>query len=57
MSDNGAKGLGGPPYKYSSLGTVTKGFDTVQTLMQLAGPTDGPPQRPLTIDSITISES
>jgi cyclophilin family peptidyl-prolyl cis-trans isomerase len=57
VSENGAKQLGGPPYKYSSLGSVTSGFDTVQRMMKLAGASDGPPQRPLYIDSITISES
>ena len=36
VSDNGAKGLGGPPYQYSDLGTVTKGFNVVQKLMTFA---------------------
>ena len=57
VSANGAKQLGGPPYKYSSLGTVTKGMSVVDTMMKLAPATDGAPLRPLYIDKITISES
>ena len=35
LSDTGAKNLGGPPYLYSALGTVTKGFENVQKLGSL----------------------
>jgi len=57
VSDTGAKNLGGPPYKYSSLGTVTSGFDVVQKMMKLAPASDGPPQLPLYIDTVKINES
>ncbi len=58
LSENGAKGLGTtPPYKYSALGTVTKGFDNVQKMAKLASGGDGPPLKPLYILSVTITES
>jgi len=57
VSPSGAKGLGGPPYLYSDLGTVTNNFDVIQKLMTFAGPTDGPPTRPLYMFSVTITES
>ena len=57
VSANGAQGLGGPPYLYSDLGTVTKGFDVIQKLMTFAPATDGPPTRPLYMFKVTISES
>jgi cyclophilin family peptidyl-prolyl cis-trans isomerase len=57
VSADGAKGLGGPPYLYSDLGTVTKGFNVIQKLMTFAGPSDGPPTRPLYMFSVTITES
>lgn len=57
VSDAGAKGLGGPPYLYSDLGTVTKGFDVVQKLMTFAPASDGPPTMPLYINKVTITES
>jgi len=57
VSDTGAKQLGGPPYKYSALGTVTKGTDVVQKMMKLSPAQDGPPLKPLYIDSITITQS
>jgi len=57
VSENGAKGLGGPPYKYSDLGTVTKGMDVVQKLMTFAPAADGPPTRPLYMNKVTITES
>ena len=59
-SANGAKTLGGPPYKYSILGQITKGLDVVQkmeTFAPTAAPHDGPPTKPLYIDKVTISES
>jgi peptidyl-prolyl cis-trans isomerase B (cyclophilin B) len=57
VSANGAKGLGGPPYLYSDLGTVTKNFDVIQKLMTFAPASDGPPTRPLYMFSVTITES
>jgi peptidylprolyl isomerase len=62
VSPNGAKALGGPPYKYSALGTVTTGFDAIDRMMKLATPTAGadgsqPPKLPLYIDKVTITES
>jgi cyclophilin family peptidyl-prolyl cis-trans isomerase len=57
VSEDGAKGLGGPPYLYSDLGSVTKGMDVIQKLMTFAPASDGPPTMPLYINSITISES
>lgn len=57
VSENGAKTLGGPPYKYSSLGEVTEGFETVEKLMELAPDTDGAPLLPLYINKVTITES
>jgi len=57
VSPNGAKTLGGPPYLYSDLGTVTQHFDVIQKLMTFAGPTDGPPTRPLYMFTVTVTES
>jgi len=57
VSANGARNLGGPPYLYSDLGTVTKGFDVVQKLMTFAPATDGPPTRPLYMFKVTITTS
>jgi len=57
VSENGAKALGGPPYLYSDLGQVTKGFNVVQKLMTFAPASDGPPTRPLYIFSVKITES
>jgi cyclophilin family peptidyl-prolyl cis-trans isomerase len=57
-SDAGAKGLGGPPYLYSALGTVTKGLDVVEKMGSLAPASgDGAPTHPLYIFKVTISES
>jgi cyclophilin family peptidyl-prolyl cis-trans isomerase len=47
---------GGPPYLYSGLGEVTKGFDVVTKMMTL-GEGDGPPARPLYMFEVTITES
>jgi peptidyl-prolyl cis-trans isomerase B (cyclophilin B) len=57
VSGSGAKNLGGPPYLYSDLGTVTNGFDVIQKLMTFAPATDGPPTRPLYMFSVTITDS
>jgi cyclophilin family peptidyl-prolyl cis-trans isomerase len=63
-TDAGAKGLGGPPYLYSTLGNVTKGLDVVEKLGSLYN-TDQDPNNPATqktrvplyIFKVTISES
>jgi peptidyl-prolyl cis-trans isomerase B (cyclophilin B) len=63
LSDNGAKGLGGPPYKYSELGNVTKGYDVVTKLGTFGNPaqTSDPATQtttvPLYIFKVTITES
>jgi len=59
VSANGAKTLGGPPYLYSDLGTVTKGMDVVQKLMTFAQNTaeGGAPTHPLYMNQVTITES
>ena len=59
VSANGAKELGGPPYLYSDLGTVTKGMDVVQKLMTFAQNTaaGGAPTHPIYMNKVTISES
>jgi cyclophilin family peptidyl-prolyl cis-trans isomerase len=59
VSANGAKNLGGPPYLYSDLGTVTKGMDVVQKLMTFAPNTaqGGEPTHPLYMNKVTITES
>jgi cyclophilin family peptidyl-prolyl cis-trans isomerase len=63
-TDQGAKDLGGPPYLYSSLGTVTKGLDVVAKLGSLYNPNQDPnnpssqgTRIPLYIFKVTISES
>jgi cyclophilin family peptidyl-prolyl cis-trans isomerase len=57
-STDGAKGLGGPPYKYSILGQITTGLDVVNKMDTLAPSSgDGAPTKPLYIDKVTISES
>lgn len=64
LSDKGAKGLGGPPYLYSSLGNVTAGMNVVDKLGSLynkdQNPSDPATQktsRPLYIFKVTITES
>jgi cyclophilin family peptidyl-prolyl cis-trans isomerase len=62
LSENGAKGLGGPPYKYSDLGTITKGMDVVTTLGSFgkegaSDPSQQTPTRPLYINKVTVTES
>jgi cyclophilin family peptidyl-prolyl cis-trans isomerase len=56
-SDKGAKALGGPPYKYSDVGKVTSGTETVDKINSLASASDGPPTQPAFINKITIAES
>jgi cyclophilin family peptidyl-prolyl cis-trans isomerase len=64
LSDEGAQGLGGPPYSYSGLGTVTDGFDAVEKLGQLYNPDQDPGDPssqttsvPLYIFKVEITES
>jgi cyclophilin family peptidyl-prolyl cis-trans isomerase len=64
LSETGAKGLGGPPYLYSGLGTVTKGFENVQKLGSLYNkdqdPADPSTQKtsvPLYMFKVTTTES
>jgi cyclophilin family peptidyl-prolyl cis-trans isomerase len=59
VSANGAKTLGGPPYKYSALGQMdAKGLAVTQAMEKFAPSSgDGPPTKPLYIDKVTISES
>ncbi|MGO9873592.1 MAG: peptidylprolyl isomerase [Acidimicrobiia bacterium] len=58
VSATGAKDLGGPPYLYSDLGTITKNFGVIPKLMTFApASNDGQPTRPLYIFKITITES
>jgi cyclophilin family peptidyl-prolyl cis-trans isomerase len=60
-TDDGVKKLGGPPYKYSDVGMVTSGFDTIDRLNALgssaSSPSDQKPTKPVTIRTITIVES
>jgi cyclophilin family peptidyl-prolyl cis-trans isomerase len=64
LTEQGAQGLGGPPYLYSSLGTVTEGLDVVEKLGALGNPDEVPgdistqvPRMPLYIFSVEITES
>jgi cyclophilin family peptidyl-prolyl cis-trans isomerase len=65
LTDQGAQGLGTkPPYLYSALGEVTKGFDVVQRLGSLYNPDQDPSDPstqttavPLYMFKVTISES
>jgi cyclophilin family peptidyl-prolyl cis-trans isomerase len=64
LSDNGAKGLGGPPYLYSDLGDITKGFDVVTKLGSLYNPDQNPSDPstqktsvPLYMFKVTITET
>jgi peptidyl-prolyl cis-trans isomerase B (cyclophilin B) len=64
LSDAAAKNLGGPPYLYSSLGTVTKGFDNVQKLGSLynrdqsaSDPSTQTSAVPLYMFKVTVTES
>ena len=57
VSADGARNLGGPPYLYSDLGTITRNFAVISKLMTFAPASDGPPTRPLYIFSVAITES
>ncbi len=63
-TDQGAKSLGGPPYLYSTLGTVTKGLDVVAKLgtdykpdQDPSDPSSQTTRIPIYINKVTISES
>ncbi|MBM3659425.1 MAG: peptidylprolyl isomerase [Actinobacteria bacterium] len=57
-TSQGAKNLGGPPYLYSALGTVTSGKKTVEKINGLgSSSSQGTPTKTVTIDKITIAES
>jgi cyclophilin family peptidyl-prolyl cis-trans isomerase len=46
------------PNEYARFGTVTSGLDIAQQIEHLAPPEgDGPPSQPVTIETVTISES
>lgn len=55
-TDKGATALGGPPFKYSILGQVTDGFDTVQRIASLSTPSEKPKATVL-IEKITVTET
>lgn len=60
-SEQGAEGLGGPPYLYSILGQVTSGIDVVEKLDSFGSTSEDTsqqqPSRVLVIDKITITET
>jgi peptidyl-prolyl cis-trans isomerase B (cyclophilin B) len=60
-SDQGAAKLGGPPYRYSGLGQVTDGIQTIERIDRLGSIATDPaaqsPRAPVVIESITIAES
>ena len=59
VSDNGAKQLGGPPYQYSTLGTMDAASLTVAQKINTFGSADtaGKPTARVYVDSVTITES
>jgi cyclophilin family peptidyl-prolyl cis-trans isomerase len=64
LSDRGGSNLGGPPFAYSTLGSVTSGMDVVDELATFVDPDQSPtdpstesPTRDLYIFSIEITES
>jgi cyclophilin family peptidyl-prolyl cis-trans isomerase len=59
VSDNGAKGLGGPPYSYSALGTMSPEGLTVAQTINTFGSADsaGTPTKVITIDGVTVTAS
>jgi cyclophilin family peptidyl-prolyl cis-trans isomerase len=63
LSDQGAQGLGGPPYLYSQLGQVTQGTSVVDKLgtlynkNQSQDPSTQNTSQPVYIDKVTIRES
>jgi len=60
-TEQGAANLGGPPYKYSILGQVTEGIDTVLRINRLGSVSQDlgsqAPRAPVIIDEITIAET
>ncbi len=59
VSDNGAKGLGGPPYTYSSLGTMdAKGLKVAQKINTFgSADSTGVPTKKVYVNSVKITES
>jgi len=64
LTNDGGEGLGGPPYAYSTLGTVSSGLDVVERLGSFVNPGEDPndistqvPTRDLYIFSVEIDES
>jgi cyclophilin family peptidyl-prolyl cis-trans isomerase len=59
VSDNGAAGLGGPPYLYSSLGTMdAEGLKVAQKINTFgAADSAGVPTKKVYVNSVTIEES
>jgi peptidyl-prolyl cis-trans isomerase B (cyclophilin B) len=57
VSENGAKGLGGPPYNYSALGTMTAdGLKVAQTINTFgSADSAGTPTKVITINGVTVT--
>jgi cyclophilin family peptidyl-prolyl cis-trans isomerase len=57
VSDNGAKALGGPPYKYSALGTMDAAGLAVAKKINGFGSADsaGTPSKTVTINGVTVA--
>ena len=58
VSDNGAKQLGGPPYKYSALGQMDAAGLAVAQTINTFGSADsaGTPTKTVTVNGVTISD-
>jgi peptidyl-prolyl cis-trans isomerase B (cyclophilin B) len=58
VSDNGAKQLGGPPYKYSDLGQMDAAGLTVAQKINTFGSADGTgtPTKTVTINGVTVTD-
>jgi peptidyl-prolyl cis-trans isomerase B (cyclophilin B) len=59
VSDNGAKTLGGPPYNYSALGTMSAdGLKVAQTINTFgSADSAGTPTKKITVDGVTVTAS
>jgi cyclophilin family peptidyl-prolyl cis-trans isomerase len=58
LSDQGAARLGGPPYQYGNIGTVTQGLDVAQKIGLFAPASgDGKPTKKVTIKKVTITST
>jgi cyclophilin family peptidyl-prolyl cis-trans isomerase len=56
VSDNGAKQLGGPPYKYSELGQMDSAGLAVAQKINSFGGADEKPTKTITITGVTVSD-